>query len=570
MKQRPWLASYDQGVPEHVSFEPLTLIEMLRRSARSYPDAPALIFMNSTLSYAELRVEVDRLATALAGLGVKKDSRVAIQLPNLPQTVIAYYAAQALGAQAVMTNPLYMPREIEHQWNDAGVDVAVVADFVYASKVEPIRSKLPARHYVIASIPEYLRFPLSLLAPLKLKRSKPQPLVARIAYSSTVHPFRKLLAGAEAKPPRVTIGLDDVAALQYTGGTTGISKGAMLTQRNLSCNAQQCRAWFPALVDGGEVFLGALPFFHVFGMTVSMNLAVLTAGAMVLLPNPRDIPTMMKSIAKTRVTMMPAVPAMFNAIVNHPNVASFDLSSIKSCFSGSAPLPVEILQKFERLTGSVIVEGFGLTESSPVTHVNPLSGTRKVGSVGLPLSDTDARVVSLDDGTTDCPPGKEGELLIRGPQVMSGYWQQPEETAGMLRDGWLYTGDLAVMDEQGYFRIVGRKKDMIIIGGYNVYPDEIDSVLLMHPAVLEAASVGVAREGKGEQIKAFVVFKPGQKASWDELGEHCKQNLAVYKVPKLWEERSELPKSTVLKVLRRELRDGELGKAGADGATPSA
>ena len=560
MQEKLWLKSYDKGVPGEIDFEDIPLPHILDRAAKLHPNATALIFMNAKLSYAQLKDQVDRLATALGRLGVKKNSRVAIQLPNLPQTVISYYAVQALGAQAVMTNPLYMPREIEHQWHDSGAEVAICADFLYESKIKPLKAKLPVKHYIIASIPDYLRFPLNLLAPLKLKKAKPTPLIAKVQPGPDIHFFKTLVSTTPATPPKVSISMDDLAVLQYTGGTTGVSKGAMLTQRNLSYNIQQARAWFPKIQETGEVFLAALPYFHVFGMTVSMNLPIYVASAMMLVPNPRDIPTMIKAIAKHRVTMMPAVPAIFNAINNHPEVGNFDLSSVKSCFSGSAPLPIEVLETFEKLTGSKIVEGFGLTETSPITHINPFDGKRKIGSIGVPVSSTECRVVDVSDGETDKAIGEEGELIIKGPQVMQGYWNMPDETAGMIKNGWCYTGDLATVDEEGYFKIVGRKKDMIIAGGYNIYPDEIDNVLMTHPKVLEAATIGIPDAKRGETVKSFVVFKSGQKASWDELGAHCKEHLAAYKVPKLWEERDELPKSTVLKILRRELRDQELAK----------
>ncbi len=561
MQDRVWHKSYDQGVPPELDFEDLTLPEILERSAAKHPDKTAVIFMNCRLSYAELKDQVDRLATALADMGVKKGSKVAVQLPNLPQTLIAFHAAQRLGAQAVMTNPLYSPREIEHQWNDSGAKVAVVADFLYESKVKKLRSKVPVEQYIIAKVPEYLRFPLNWLAPLKLKKAKPEPLIAKVEYGADVHPFRKLVDGTPPQPPEVEIGMDDLAALQYTGGTTGLSKGAMLTQRNLSYNVQQCRAWFPSMQEGEEVFLAALPYFHSFGMTVCNSLPIYCAGAMVLMPNPRDIPMMIKLIAKHRITMMPAVPAMFNAIINHPDVSSFDLSSIKSCFSGSAPLPEEVLEKFEKMTGAKICEGFGLTETSPVSHVNPLGGVRKIGTVGVPVPNTDCKIVDIEDDQRELGVGQEGELVIYGPQNMKGYWKLGDASGEMLRDGWIYTGDLATMDEDGYFKIVGRKKDMIIAGGYNIYPDEIDNVLMSHPAVLEAATIGVPDEKRGETVKSFIAFKPGEKASWEDMTAFCKENLAAYKVPKKWEQRDELPKSTVLKILRRELRDEELSKS---------
>lgn len=563
MENKVWLKNYDQGVPENLECEDISLAGILERTAHRFPHKQALLFMNLKMSYAELKDQVDRLATAMARLGVKRESAVAIQLPNVPQTVIAFHAVQVLGARAVMTNPLYMAREIEHQWNDAGVDLAICADFLYDQKIKPIKEKLPAKNYIIASIPEYLKFPLNLLAPFKLKKAKPTPLIANIAPAPDIHFFKKLVDRTAPNPPRVDIKMDDIACLQYTGGTTGVSKGAILTQRNLSYNAQQCRAWFPDLLEGGEVFLGALPYFHIFGLTTSMNLPIISGAAMVLIPNPRDIPNMIKNIAKFRVSMMPAVPAIFNSINNHPEIRNFNLKSVRFCFSGSAPLPIEVLETFERLTGSVIVEGFGLTETSPVTHINPLSGERKVGSIGIPISSTVARVVDIDDGKTDKAVGEEGELIIQGPQVMAGYWKRDDETAGMIKDGWIYTGDLATMDEDGYFKIVGRKKDMIIAGGYNIYPDEIDNTLMTHPAVLEVATIGIPDKKRGETVKSFVVFKPEEKKpSWEELETFCRENLAAYKIPKLWEEKEELPKSTVLKILRRELRDEELKKLG--------
>jgi len=560
MEHRVWHDSYDQGVPASLTFEDLTLSQCLERTARQHGEKTAIVFMNCKLTYAQLKDEVDRLARALAKLGVKKGSRVAIQLPNLPQVVIGFYAAQKLGAQCVMTNPLYMPREIEHQWNDAGVELAICADFLYADKVRAIRDELPAKHYVIASIPEYLRFPLSWLAPLKLKKAKPMPLIARVERASDVHFFRELIRDSSPLQEATEVGMDDVAALQYTGGTTGPSKGAMLTQRNFSYNAQQCWSWFPGLQEGGEVFLAALPYFHVFGNTVCMHLPVYSGSAMVLMPNPRDIPQMIKNISKHRVTMMPAVPAMFNAINNTPGIENIDLSSVKRCFSGSAPLPKDVLERFQQLTGSTICEGFGMTETSPVTHVNPID-KGKIGSIGVPIPDTDARIVDVDKGTEDVEVGKEGELVVRGPQVMKGYWNKPDETAGMIRDGWIHTGDLAVVDDEGYFSIVGRKKDMILAAGYNIYPDEIDDVLMSHPSVLEAGTIGVPDPQRGETVKSFVVFKPGEKVPFEELTEYCRENLAAYKVPRQFEERDELPKSAMMKILRRELRDQEVSAA---------
>ena len=566
MEPRIWHRSYDGGVPPDIEFEEIPLPRVLERTARAHGDAPAVIFLNCRLTYRQLKEDIDRFATALAGLGVTRDTRVAIQLPNLPQTVIAYYATLSLGAQAVMTNPLYVEREITHQWNDAGCAVAVVADFLFEGRIRGIRHELPVKRYIIASIPEYLRFPLNLLAPIKLRKTRP-PSIAKVEPDEGIRFMKTLIRTTPPDPPKVALAMDDLALLQYTGGTTGLSKGAMLTHRNLSYNAQQVEAWFTDATPGREVFLAALPYFHVFGMTVSMNYPVLVAAAMVLLPNPRDISQMTKAIATHRVTLFPGVPAMFNAINNFPGVDTVDLSSVTSCFSGSAPLPTDVLERFERLTGSKIVEGFGLTETSPVTHTNPVKGTRKIGSIGVPVPGTDAKVVDLADGVTEVPTGTEGELIIKGPQVMKGYWNKPDATRAMIRDGWLYTGDIAIVDLDGYFFIVGRQKDMILAGGYNIYPDEVDRVLMGHPAVLEAGTIGIPDQTRGETVKSFVVLKTGHAATTEELIEYCRKELAAYKIPRQIEFRAELPKSTVLKILRRELRDEELAKLAARAKT---
>ncbi len=557
---KPWHRHYDPGVPVEPRFEPRPVHDYLAQSVRDYPDANALVFLNCRMSYRELGEQVARCASALAQLGVTKGSRVAIQLPNLPQTVIAFYATLSLGAQAVMTNPLYVEREIEHQWRDADCLVAVVADYLYERRIRHIAGRLPVRHYVVASIPDHLRFPLNLLAPFKLRRARP-PLAARVRETESVHHMRRLLATARPAPRDANVTPDDIAVLQYTGGTTGVSKGAMLTHANLSCNIQQVGAWFDAR-PGHEVMLGCLPFFHVFGLTVTMAYAVSVAASIVIEPDPRNMPQLMRSIARHRVTIFPGVPAMFNAMANVPEGARVDLTSIRSCFSGSAPLPPDVLERFERVTGAKIVEGYGLTEAGPVTHANPLYGERRAGSIGVPVPGTDMKIVSIIDGHTELPPGQAGELLVRGPQVMAGYWRQPEETAAvLLADGWLRTGDLATTDDAGYCFIVGRKKDMIIAGGYNVYPDEIDAVLMAHPAVLEAATIGVPDARRGETVKSFVVRRAGQQASAEDLIAHARTQLAAYKVPREVEFLDELPKSSVLKVLRRELRERELARA---------
>ncbi len=558
METRPWHKAYEAGVPTALDLEALTVSQFLERAATDHGDATAIIYFNRRLTYRQLKSHVDRFATALAELGVTRDSRVAIQLPNIPQTVIAYYATLSLGAQAVMSNPLYTPRELEHQWKDAGCRVAVVTDFLFESRIRPARARLPIEHYIVASIPDYMRLPLRFVARWKLGRSDP-PRVARVAPEAGVHAFMKLIRRAKPES-RTRSGPETLAVLQYTGGTTAVSKGAMLTHGNLSANLQQCRAWFTGLTVGKEVFLTALPLFHSFGMTAAMNFPMSVAGAMVLIPDPRDIKAIVRAIVQHRVTLLPAVPPIFNAILNYPKLGANDLRSVRRCFSGSAPMPEDVLRRFEALTGARIVEGFGLSEASPVTHMNPVNGLRKFGAIGIPIPNTEAKIVNMDDGIAETPRGEVGELVIRGPQIMQGYWNMPEESAHALRDGWLFTGDLAVMDEDGFYRIVGRKKEMIVISGYKVFPDEVDGVLMAHPAVLEAATIGLPDAKRGERVKSFLVLKPGAQASVEEVLAYCRENLAAYKVPRNVEFRAELPKSGALKTLRRVLVEEELAR----------
>jgi len=562
MEARIWHEHYDAGVAPSLDYSGRTLVDIFESTVERFPGAVALIFMNKKITYRELYDEVQRLGRAMARLGVKPGTRVAIQLPTLPQAVIAYHAALTIGAQVVMTNPLYTPREIEHQWKDAEVELAVVADFIWDQTLRAVRDRLPPKNYIVASIPEYLGFPLNWLAPFKLKKQSP-PAWAKVEKAPGLHRFKDLIRSTPAEAPRPEIGLDDLALLQYTGGTTGVAKGAMLTHRNLASNVEQLVAWFSDVRHGEEVLMACLPLFHVFGMTVAMNLAVAVGGAAVLIPNPRDIAMLVKSTAKHKVTIFPAVPALFNAMNNYPGIDQIDISSVRSCFSGSAPIPIDVLERFEKLTGARILEGFGMSETSPVASCNPLASERKLGSVGIPISDTDMRIVDVDDPDKDMPVGEEGELLIRGPQVTQGYWNKPEETAATLRNGWLHSGDLATMDEDGYFRIVGRKKDMISAGGLKVFPDEVDNILMAHPDILEAATIGVPDERRGETVKSFIVLQPGKSMTLEQIDVYCREQLAAYKVPREVEFLPELPKSTVMKVLRRELRDRELQKRAA-------
>lgn len=561
---RPWHAAYDDGVPTELDLEAVCLPEALARSASRYGQRPAVTFLNGTLTYAQLDRAVSSFAAALVGLGVRPGDRVAVQLPNLPQAVIAFYGTLRAGAVCVMTNPLYTLREVEHQWADADCKVAITSDFTWMGLLREHRAQLRPERYIIASIPEYLRFPLNLLAPLKLGRQDP-PRWAKVPSEKGVSRFKRLVKSHDPLTARPVLDFDGLALLQYTGGTTGASKGAMLSHRNLSGNVQQIVSWFTRADAGSEVLLTALPLFHVFGLTVCMNYGIWMGAQLVLQPNPRDYAALIKSIEKERVTLFPAVPALFNALNEFEGIESHDLSSIKACFSGSAPIPRDVLERFERLTGATIVEGFGMSETSPVTHVNPLLGERRIGTVGVPVSNTDARVVDVEDRTTPVELGQEGELIVSGPQVMQGYWNRPEESADALRDGWMHTGDLATMDADGYFKIVGRMKDMINCGGLKVFPDEVDEVLMAHEDILEAATIGVPDPRRGETVKSFIVRRTGSALDEAAVEVWARANLAAYKIPRQVEFLDELPKSTVMKVLRRELRDREMERRAASG-----
>ncbi|MDX2441952.1 MAG: long-chain fatty acid--CoA ligase, partial [Desulfobacterales bacterium] len=400
-------------------------------------------------------------------------------------------------------------------------------------------------------------FPKNLLFPLVAKKKK---LAADVKSAEELYKWKEVLAGASPNPPKVELSFNDVAMYQYTGGTTGVSKGVMLTHSNLSKQVQQLSAWFPTFKNGEEIMLGALPFFHSFGLSTVMNYAIYMGWGDILVPKPQP-EQLLEAIGKFKPTFAPLVPTMYIGMLSHPKIKDTDMTSIKGCFSGSAPLPVEVIRDFEQKTGSVIVEGFGLTESTPVVHINPFAGgKRKVGSIGLPISDTEARIVSLDDGITDMPVGEIGEIIVKGPQVMKGYWEMPEETNDTLKDGWLYTGDIAKMDEEGYFYIVDRKKDMILSGGFNVYPRDIEEVFFEHPKVMEATAIGIPHPSRGEQAKVFVVLNEGETATQEELLEYCKDKLATFKLPTMIEFRDELPKTNVGKVLKKDLKAEEMEK----------
>jgi len=548
---RPWLRFYEPGVPHTLRYPDHPVHALLDRTAADYPHRPAAVYFGASVTFGWLREMAVRFAAGLVRLGVRPGDRVALHLPNCPQFLITYYGALAAGAVVVPFNPLYVEREIAHQLADSGTEVSVTLDALYP-RLAAARQGTRVREIVVTGIQDYFPPLLRTLYPLKARR---EGLLVHVPRAPDIHRLATLLEHP-VPAPDVRVDPGGVAVLLYTGGTTGIPKGAMLTHRNLVSNVLQARAWFTRLQPGADSCIAVLPFFHSYGMTSAMNFCVSSGTRLVLLPR-FQVEGTLKAIARYHPKVFPGVPTLYTAVINHPQVGRYDLRSIAACISGAAALPVEVQSRFETLTGGRLVEGYGLTEASPVTHANPIFGTRKAGSIGIPFPDTDARIVDLEGGMTMLGPGEVGELVIRGPQVMEGYWNRPDETGRVLRGGWLYTGDIARMDEDGYFYIVDRKKEMIITGGLNVFPREVEEVLYAHPAVLEAAAIGVPETYKGEVVKAFVVLKPGAQATAGELIDHCRRLLAPFKVPRDIVFRTQLPKSLVGKILRRVLAEEE-------------
>jgi long-chain acyl-CoA synthetase len=540
---RPWTRHYDYWVPEHMNYPRRPLYEILRTTAVEVPDAPATWFAGAQLTFGEVKTQVDRLATALAGLGIQQGDRVGIMLPNCPQYAIAIFAILRLGAIVVNINPTYTAREVSVMARDSGIRALLTLD-VLAQAMLPLKGETALETIIITAAAEY---------------SSAQAAPPETA--GTVR-FGDLLAGVSSVDlPRVVVDPEnDVAVLQYTGGTTGAPKGAMLTHYNIFANVIQTSVWMADSVRRGEHrFLMVIPYFHIYGLTVGLMMGTWMGALQILIPK-YEVETVLRAIRDFRPTYFPAVPTIYVSMLNHPQLNEYHPERVKTYNSGSAPLPLEILEKFERLTGATLNEGYGLSEASPVTHSTASLARRKPGSIGLPLPDTDIKIVDLETGTRELPPGEPGELCIAGPQIMKGYWNQPAETAFALRpDGhgrqWLYTGDVAHVDNDGYTYIVQRKKDMIIVDGLKVYPSEVEEVLYAHPAVMEAAVIGVPHSYHGETVKGCVVLKAGASATADELRQHCAKSLAKFKTPCDIEIRSSLPKSTVGKVLYRALRE---------------
>lgn len=546
-----WIKHYDKGVREHVDYPEIPLFALLENSAKNYPNKIAVDFLGKKISYDELNKMSNKVSSFLKIEGISKGDKVILVLPNTPHYIVGYYGILKAGGVVVQGNPMYKERELRYLAENSEAKIAFVVEFVYPN-IKPLLDDGLIKKVVICKIEDYLPFPLNLLYPFKKPKVKVENR-KEVVYWKDV-----MKCDAESKNVEINP-KDDVAVFQYTGGTTGLPKAVMLTHYNLVANAYQTVEW---VIDASDkdVFLGVLPYFHVYGMTTSMNAPILLGSKIVLLPDPRDIKRIMKSIEKHKVTIFCGVPTLFNAINNYPGVENYDLSSIKACISGSAPLPIEVKREFERITGGKLIEGYGLSETSPVTHANPLYGVNKEGSIGIPFPDTLSVVV--DEEGKILPPNQVGELAIKGPQVMKGYYKMEDETKKVLINGWLLTGDMAKFDEDGYFYIVDRKKDVIICSGYNIYPREVEEVLYEHEAIVEAAVIGVPDEYRGETVKAFVVLKDEYKGkiSEEDIINYCRQKLAAYKIPRIVEFRDELPKSAVGKVLRRVLKEEEMKK----------
>ena len=551
MESKPWHRHYDYNVPTTVRVPRLAIHELIQIPANAYPDKAALNFYGTEITFWELRVLVMRFANALGSLGVQKGERVGIHLPNCPQYPIAYYAVLSLGAIVVNLNPIYTAEEVKLMATTADLTTLITFDMVLPT-IRVLCKEVPIPRVIVTKVTDYIKgMDVSTAHSLNLEKGW--------------HHFSTLIENVQtSKRPRVQVNPEDPALIQFTGGTTGIPKGAVLTHGNVVGATLRGALWGSSTIiltpyERRNV-IAVLPYFHVYGNIVVMNWAVFSCATQIMIPR-FQVDEFMGILANFKeITYFPSVPTMINAVINHPKAAELGLDrKLGLLNSGAAPMPVEMIEQIRDM-GIFFGEGYGLTESSSLGISNPILGLKKVGSIGIPFIDNDVRLVSIKDGVTDVKQGEPGEIIMKGPLIMQGYWNNPQETAGQLKDGWLYTGDIAVQDEDDYFFIVDRKKDMIIAGGYNIYPREIDEVLFQHPKVQEGVAVGIADKYRGETVKAFVVLKPGQTATAEEIIAFCREKLAAYKVPKLVEFRPSLPKSAIGKVLRKILREEEMAK----------
>lgn len=530
-EKKAWLVNYPDSIVKNITIPNKTLGQILQENAASYPSHNALSFYGIKMSYQQLYSATLTFTSALQQNQIQKGDRVAIMLPNCPQYVVSYYGSLIAGAIVTQVNPMSVERELEYILKDSGAETMVVLDTFYP-RVKNVQTQTNLKTIIVVSL-----------------QASEQDISPDRSFESFLTEGNGNVRPIEFEPEH------DIAILQYTGGTTGISKGAMLTHRNILANVIQSYEFFKHETEiGKEKVLTVIPLFHVFGMTSCMNFAILTASESILLPR-FELKEVLNTIKNEQPTIFPGVPTMYVAITNHPHAEEYAIDSIKICNSGSAPMPIELLRNFERKTGSKILEGYGLSEASPTTHCNPPFAERKQGSVGIGMPSTEYKIVDLATGTEEVSIGVLGEVIIKGPQVMKGYWNMPDETANALRDGWLYTGDIARVDEDGYLYIIDRKKDMIIAGGFNIYPRDIEEVIYEHPCVQEAVVIGVPDSYRGECVKAIIVLKEGKSASEEEIIQYCRKNMATYKVPRNVEFRDQLPKTSVGKILRRTLRD---------------
>ena len=569
MSMQPvWHASYVEGIPTEVDVPQRLLGQELEQTANRYPGNTALhlvlkylplgLTIQSKQTYRELDLATNRFARALRNLGIKQGDRVGIMLPNTPAYVVAFFGISKAGCVVVNANPIFTASELSHQFANSNAK-AVVCMSGGLEKVKSFQAETEIEHIIISDINDSIG---GIFGKLAAKPLRALGHIADVTYGTGVYSFDMLLRQETAAPIESDAKPDSLAVLQYTSGTTGLPKAAVLTHNNILTNVSMCREWMTEVTPGEEVILGALPYFHVFGLVVGVLLNVRLGGRLVITPNPRDTEQNLKLMDKEKPTIFPGVPAMYNALVNHEDVEKYDVQSIRYCLSGGAPLPLEVQERFARLSGGNLVEGYGMTECTAAAVANPLGGVVKNGTIGIPMPSTEVRIVSLGEegieAGEDVAVGVRGELLLRGPHLMQEYWQRPEDTAETLdSDGWLHTGDIAIADEDGYLTLVDRKKDLIIVSGFNVVPREVEEVLYKHESILEAAVAGVNDPQRGEIVKAFVVTKQGKTLTEEQVLEHCRQGLAGYKVPREVSFLNELPKTLVGKILRRALVEAE-------------
>ena len=551
MMEKPWLNSYPPGVPANIDLsEYRSIVDLLEQSCTKYKDRMAFHNMGAELSYAELDYLTRNFAAALQNMGLKQGNRIALMMPNILQYPVALFGALRAGLVIVNTNPMYTARELRHQLVDSGARAIVVVEN-FASVLESVRDEVPLDHIITTGVGDLLDFPKSLMVNFVLRYVKKAIPAWKLPGSVK---FQDVLdKGAKLPLKPVNIAFEDVAFLQYTGGTTGVAKGAMLTHRNIVANLLQSRAWLAQMDDSQEVIITALPLYHIFALTANCLTFIYLGGSNVLVTDPRNMPAFVKELDRHRFTAFTGVNTLFNSLLHTDGFADLDFSSLKMSLGGGMAVQKAVAEHWKQVTGVTLVEAYGLTETSPAACINPVTLEEYNGYIGLPISSTDA--IIKDDNGQSLPVGEAGELCIRGPQVMKGYWQRPNATAEVIdEDGWLHTGDIAIMTEDGYFKIVDRKKDMILVSGFNVYPNEIEDVLALHPKVLEVAAIGVPDEKSGEAVSLFVV-KSDPSLTKEDVMAFCKENLTGYKRPRYVEFMDDLPKSNVGKILRRELRD---------------